>query len=551
MFTQLMLRHGAIRLALALSFGVAFTQTPVVNQTMRARSPFSESESSSVKEDKQDSKTEKENQDASSLAEELRRMRQLMEQLRQMIERQEARVSRLEAEKSASAAKPASTADKAPPAGKDTSPDAPSSGQAKPPGAAGKDTSTQSQTSKDASDQSQTSKDKDKDKDKDTSKLSTDDRETLDFWRDTTVNLTVDGYYGYNFNRPLGGINLLRANDVLSNSFSLNQATVIFEQAPNVDAGRRFGARLDLMFGQETETVQGSAVNELRPQVYRHIWQAYGTYVAPLGKGLTVDFGKFASTLGYETNYAKDNFNYSRSYFFNFLPFYHLGFRAKYEVNDELTVLYHLVNGINQSEDFNGFKSQHVAFVVKPGKRVTTQFNYYVGQEQRVRTSILNPTFPVLPTQPGLSPVEIHPEPRGRFHILDAYATFNVTDKLTFALEGDYVINRVFRNSPPLRVTGGVAYARYQFTPHFAMAGRFEYLSDRVGLFSGLGQALKEHTLTAEYKIGEGFLLRGEYRRDYSNLPFFLTDLPDVLKKEQNTATLGLVWWWGRKKGTW
>jgi hypothetical protein len=42
--------------------------------------------------------------------------------------------------------------------------------------------------------------------------------------------------------------------------------------------------------------------------------------------------------------------------------------------------------------------------------------------------------------------------------------------------EGDYVVNRVFRNSPPLRVTGGVAYARYQFTPHFAMAGRFEYL---------------------------------------------------------------------------
>jgi hypothetical protein len=161
------------------------------------------------------------------------------------------------------------------------------------------------------------------------------------------------------------------------------------------------------------------------------------------------------------------------------------------------------------------------------------------------------PSFPVLPTQPGLTPVEIHPEARGRFHVLDAYATFNVTDKLTFALEGDYVINRVFRNSPPLRVTGGVAYARYQFTPHFAMAGRFEYLSDPAGLFSGLAQALKEHTLTAEYKFGEGFLLRGEYRRDYSNLPFFLTDLPGVLKKEQNTATLGMVWWWGRKKGAW
>src|SRR5262245_5911486 len=571
MFTQLMTRHCVMRIALALSFGVAFTQTTVVNQTTRARPSSFETESRSVKEDEQDNKTEKEKQDASSLAEEMRRMRQLIEQMRQMIERHEARISRLEAEKSASAAKPASKSDTAAPAEKDTSPATPGSGQAKPPGAAGKDTSPQSQTSKDTSDQAQTSKDasdqsqtskdkdkennkdnnKDKDKDKDTSKLSTDDRETLDFWRDTTINLTVDGYYAYNFNRPLGGVNLLRAYDVLSNSFSLNQAAVIFEQAPKVDAGRRFGARLDLQFGQATETVQGSAVTELRPQVYRHVWQAYGTYVAPLGDGLTVDFGKFAGALGYETNYTKDNFNYSRSYFFNFLPFYHFGFRAAYPFNDKFTAAYWLVNGANQSEDFNGFKSQAALLTFKPTKRITAQANYYVGQEQRVRTSILNPTFPVLPTQPGLSPVEIHPEARGRFHVLDAYATFNVTDKLTFALEGDYVINRVFRNSPPRRVTGGVAYARYQFTQHFAMAGRFEYLSDPAGLFSGLTQALKEHTLTAEYKFGEGFLLRGEYRRDYSNLPFFLTELPGVLKKEQNTATLGLVWWWGRKKGVW
>ncbi len=378
----------------------------------------------------------------------------------------------------------------------------------------------------------------------------------LDFWSDTTVNVLIDGYYGYNFNQPLGGINLLRANDVLSNSFSLNQADVVFERAPNVEAGRRFGARLDLMFGQMTETVQGSAVNELRPQVYRHIWQAYGTYVAPVGKGLTVDFGKYASVLGYETNYSKDNFNYSRSYFFLFLPFYHLGFRTKYPVNDKLTVAYHLVNGAQQSEDFNGFKSQHVALAVTPSKRISTQLNYYFGREQRVRTSILNPTFPVLPTQPGFSPDEVTPAPNGRFHILDGYATFNVTDRLTLAVEGDYVINRTFENSPPSGVWGGAAYARYRFSPSFALASRFEYMSDSLSdqgesLFSGLDQALKEVTLTAEYKFGEGFMLFGEYRRDWSNQRFFLTSTPGVLKKEQNTATLGLVWWFGRKKGAW
>lgn len=111
---------------------------------------------------------------------------------------------------------------------------------------------------------------------------------------DASINLTLDGYYGYNFNRPLGRVNLLRAYDVSSNSFSLNQATLVIELAPNLEAGRRFGARLDLMYGQATETVQGNAANELRPQVYRPVWQAYGTYVAPVGNGLTLDFLQLA-----------------------------------------------------------------------------------------------------------------------------------------------------------------------------------------------------------------------------------------------------------------
>ena len=105
------------------------------------------------------------------------------------------------------------------------------------------------------------------------------DSESLDFFRDTTVNVTLDGYYGYNFNRPVGGINLLRAYDVQSNSFSLNQAAVVIERAPNLEAGRRWGLRLDLQYGQATETVQGNAANEPRPQVYRPVWQAYGVSI--------------------------------------------------------------------------------------------------------------------------------------------------------------------------------------------------------------------------------------------------------------------------------
>ncbi|MGZ4875252.1 MAG: outer membrane beta-barrel protein [Candidatus Angelobacter sp.] len=381
--------------------------------------------------------------------------------------------------------------------------------------------------------------------------LSKEDRSVLDFLRGTTINGALDGYYGYNFNQPVGRVNLLRAYDVSSNSFSLNQANMVIERAPDLDAKRRYGVRLDFQYGQATETLQGSAVNELRPQVYRPLFQAYGTYVFPAGSGLTVDFGKWASALGFENNYSKDQINYSRSYFFNFLPFYHMGFRAGYNLNSKVNVTYWLVNGAQQTEDFNGFKSQAFIFTIKPASTVSWNLNYYSGQEQRDVNAVLNPGLPAGPTQPGLPATTITPAPNGREHIFDTYVSWNTTPKLTMGGEADYVINRVFSSSAPQRVSGGAAYARYQLTPKFALAGRGEYLSDRGGLFSGATQALKESTATTEYKFADGFLARREWRRDFSNQPFFLTSVPGQLKKEQNTATLGLIWWFGQKQGSW
>ena len=87
--------------------------------------------------------------------------------------------------------------------------------------------------------------------------------------------------------------------------------------------------------------------------------------------------------------------------------------------------------------------------------------------------------------------------------------------------------------------------------PKLALATRGEYMSDRGGLFSGLTQALKENTVTLDYLMASGFLMRYEWRRDFSNQPSFLTDVQGVLSKQQNTATIGMLWWWGRKQGAW
>lgn len=385
--------------------------------------------------------------------------------------------------------------------------------------------------------------------------VQTEDRKTLDFLRNTTLNVGLDTYYGFNFNSPVGRVNVLRAYDVSSNEFSLNQASVILEHAPDVSVGRRWGGRLDLQFGQATDTLQGNPSNEPRPQIYRNLFQFYGTYVVPVGKGINVDFGKWGSALGIEGNYTKDQMNYSRAYWFDFLPFYHMGVRASIPLSDRFSVNYWIVNGTNHVEGTNGFKDQLFGFTAKPAKGVTWTMNYYLGQENPDRAPAAN--CGPIPVQPGLCFTGITPAPNGRTHIFDSYATWNATSKLTLALEADYFIQRVWKDaapgksSAPSHVDGGAAYAQYQVTPRIALATRAEYLSDRGGLFSGLTQSLKENTVTFDYRLADGFLMRYEWRRDFSNQPSFLSDRQGALSKDQNTATVGLIWWWGRKEGSW
>ena len=299
-----------------------------------------------------------------------------------------------------------------------------------------------------------------------------------------------------------------------SNAFSLNQADIVLENAPDPANGKRFGLRLDLQFGQATETLQGNAVNEPRPNIYRNIFQAYGTYVAPIGNGLTVDFGKWASSIGLEGNYTKDQMNYSRSLWFDFLPFYHMGARVNYKVNDTLSVNYWITNGTNQTEPYNGYKDELFGLNVQPHKNVAWTINYYLGQEHPDFQYVPDSTNPNLPQQQGI-PFEPIPNPaNGKLHILDSYATWTATPNLTLAAEGDYVIERLYTNSSPQHTDGGALYARYQLGPRFAIAGRSEYLSDRGGLlFSGTTQAIKETTFTLEQKLAPGFLLREEWRR--------------------------------------
>jgi len=198
-------------------------------------------------------------------------------------------------------------------------------------------------------------------------------------------------------------------------------------------------------------------------------------------------------------------------------------------VSDRVTVMYALTNGIQQTEDFNDFKSNQVAGIIKPMPALTWTVNYYFGQEQ---------------------PDNGQPEaPNGFVRVFDSYVTYTPTDRTTVGLDVNYVTNQIVSSDPSTSLQGIGAYARYQVTPPFAVGLRWERLDDE-GLFGGIDQVLQELTATAEWKAADGFLLRGEFRRDWSNMQFF-PESGGGTREHQNTALVGLVWWLGNKTGGW
>ena len=90
----------------------------------------------------------------------------------------------------------------------------------------------------------------------------------------------------------------------------------------------------------------------------KYVQQAYVSVLAPVGKGLTVDVGKFVTPAGAEVIENKDNYNYSRGLLFALaIPYYHAGARVGYAVSDTVSLTGYLVNGWNDVKDNNSAKT--------------------------------------------------------------------------------------------------------------------------------------------------------------------------------------------------
>jgi hypothetical protein len=332
----------------------------------------------------------------------------------------------------------------------------------------------------------------------------------VSFFRSTEISGLVDTYYGYNFNRPSSD-NQLRNFDTKHNQFGLNLIEIALEKKPTDES--RLGFRTDLNFGPATEIVH--AAEPGGSDVFKIMQQGYLSYLAPVGKGLQIDVGKFVTPHGAEVIETKDNWNYSRSLLFALaIPYYHFGVRATYPLNDKLALSGYVVNGWNNVVDNNHRKTLGVQAVVKPTSKLTLIQNYMSG-----------------PEQPN--------DDEDWRHLWDTTAIYTVTPALSLMANYDYGFDRV--NGARVRWQGIAAYARYQINRWLALAPRLEWYDDHDGFTTGTRQTLKEFTLTSEHKINGGMLARLEYRRDFSDKDFF-NKPADRLVKAQSTLSFGIIY---------
>lgn len=337
----------------------------------------------------------------------------------------------------------------------------------------------------------------------------------------TTLSGLVDVYYGQNFNNPAGQANGLRFFDGATNQFGLNLVEMVVDKTPD-PSNSRTGYHVALGFGQAMNVVNGS-----EPKgglgFDQYLKEAYFSYLAPVGKGLQIDVGKFVTPHGAEVIETKDDWNYSRGILFSYaIPYYHFGMRAKYAFNDKYSLTGFFVNGWNNVLDNNTGKTYGISFGWNPNKKFGIAQNYMAGPEENGSNSNLR-------------------------QLSDTVITYSPTSKLSFIVNGDYGRGDRFTDpltsiiSHPVFWTGVAGYVKYAFTSSSAIATRYEYYDDHDGFTTGtlVPTHFNEFTTTFEKLMAHHIISRFEFRRDMSNQPVFLKGSNPVLG--QNTLTAGLV----------
>lgn len=285
----------------------------------------------------------------------------------------------------------------------------------------------------------------------------------------------LDTYYFKNLNNPQSGYNFgssgfARVFDQREGQFQLGLA-----QTKIAYSNSKSEAVIDLVFGPNADlgnygnflslNTLGPVGNPNRGDITSTalaIKQAYFTYkVTPK---LSFTAGQFGTHIGYEVIDAPVNYNYSLSNLFANGPFYHLGIKANYAINDKVGVMAGLVNNWDSNFDNNKFKTAIAQLYLAPATGWNLYLNWIGGEE--------------LSADGGFNAT---PEDRSFKQMFDLTTSFQVTDRFLLGLNSAYGIYKV--EGVDSRSWGGAAlYANYAVSDVFGLGLRGEVFDNTSGV---------------------------------------------------------------------
>jgi hypothetical protein len=306
----------------------------------------------------------------------------------------------------------------------------------------------------------------------------------------------VDVSHILNFNFPDNDLWRNRSTASRHNEFSPNMGLAYIRK--DATESSRWGMELGGQGGHDSEEfaflpgekkVGGS-------DVLRHFHRANASYLAPVGHGLTITAGLFNSLIGYESLYAKDNANYTRSWIADYSPYMMFGVNARYPVNESLAVTAFVINGYTHLSHPNDLPSYGLQWSYRMTSRLTATQATYWGPDQ---------------TNTALEFWRLYGN-----QIVE-WRGDDVTIAASFDIGTECIANQL--GNPRTFAMGGNMVVRWHLAGPWSVALRPEFYWDRNGRWTGSEQFVKAITSTLEYKFlyqWTNTMVRMEYRYDES-----------------------------------
>src|SRR5439155_17643159 len=300
----------------------------------------------------------------------------------------------------------------------------------------------------------------------------------------------------------------------------------------------RAGVELTVQAGHDSEIFGFSATapNIGGADWLRHLGPTNVSYLAPVGKGLTVQGGIFSSLIGYDGLYAKDNVTYTRPWTGDYTPYFMLGVNASYPVTARLTATGFVLNGYWHLAHANDAPSFGGQLACKATDRMTVKETVLYGPHQTDTAlrywRLFSDTIVERKTGAVTAAFEYQ---------IGTEGVAVARPESTRAEAGDPRALWMAAQAPVKWVVGGP----------WSIIVRPEFAWDRDGRWIGAEQSVKAFTSTIEYRRPLGHaqaIVKLEYRVDDSRGPEggFFTE-PDVrpgvpgLTRTQHLIGVGLI----------